>query len=182
MKKTRHYVMMKVFFSILTAILVLVAYNYFHKNNSKLIQVQGVDLVDSVQLIPPHAGASDMVIVLDAQRTKDKQVISKIIRQLHEAKLVGQASNQFTSIGGSPTSLVIKYRNGDVLQIVDAVGAVAQKLENGSTEVRPDSIPNQVTVYQNSKAWRIVSPELKVWTETDWSKDVGDFKNHSTYD
>lgn len=162
--------------AVLTAILALVAYIQFH--NTKLIQVQGVDLVESVQLFPPQTGSDNMVILLDAQSTKDKQVISKIIRQLQEAKLAGQASNQFTSIGGSPTSLVIKFKNGDTIQIVDAVGAVAKKLENGSTEVHSESIPNQVTVYQNSKAWRIVSPELKMWIKTDWSKDVGDFMNH----
>lgn len=59
--------MMVFLFSFLTAILALVAYTHFHKNNSKLIKVQGVDLVDSVQLFPPQVGSNNMVILLDAQ-------------------------------------------------------------------------------------------------------------------
>jgi hypothetical protein len=143
------------------------------QKNTKSIEVQDVNQVVSAQLIPSHGGASDdKGILLDVKNPKEKKVISNIIKLLQEAKIMGAASDQFMSMGGSPTSLVIKFKNGIAIQIVDAVGAVAKKLDNGNTEVHSESIPKQVTVYQNNDAWRIVSPELKVWIETEWRKDV----------
>jgi hypothetical protein len=143
------------------------------QKNTKSIEVQDVNQVASAQLIPAHhAGASDKVILLDVKNAKEKKVILKIIKLLQEAKMAGVASDQFMSRGGSPTSLVIKFTNGETVQVIDAISAIAKTLENGYTEVHSESIPNLVTIYQNNKAWRIVSPELKVWIKTDWSKDV----------
>jgi hypothetical protein len=158
-------------FIVIAALLVLAVIQDSSKAKSKTFRVQGINNVVSAQLIPAHGGAGATALMLDVHDKQDKAVIEKVLRRIQVAKVVGNAHDQFVSLGGNPTSFGIGFITGESIGIVDAVGSVSRKLDKGSIEVHSDSIPNQVTVFGGNKTQRIDSPELKAWIEGGWQQE-----------
>ncbi|SEB45646.1 hypothetical protein [Paenibacillus sp. GP183] len=142
------------------------------KAKSKTFYIHGIDSVVSAQLIPAHAGMNSTILKLDLQKSKDREVIAKVLKWLGSSKVVGDAKDQFISFGSNLTSLTFKFKSGDIISIEDAIGTSSPiKFDDGNTQIHSTNIQNQVTVYQNNKARRIVAPELKAWIENGWQSE-----------
>ena len=69
-------------------------------------------------------------------------------------RLQKTANDQFISMGGGPSELVMKTKYGKTLRIVDAVGSVSVKVPNGGM-ITSVSISDQVTVVYQDKTMRV---------------------------
>jgi hypothetical protein len=156
---------------IFTLIIFVVVLAIIHDRNNYLnskLDVPTIDDIASVILSPSSLGGSDNAIRFNLHNDMQRITVVEILYWLNHSKIIGEAKNQLSQKGVSPTSLHIVSKNGKELSIEDGMRTFSTKLNSRMTLSKLDSIKNQVTVYMKNKAIRVESPELKEWIEKGW--------------
>lgn len=98
---------------------------------------------------------------LDLSNSKD--TVNSVINWIKSGSIVGDAKDEIISNAGSPTRLIIKFKNGTSISIQSAVGKITSRLSNGAIKEEGYDIDGQVTIYIPGvqPPIREYSPQLK---------------------
>ncbi|MDQ0896434.1 MULTISPECIES: hypothetical protein [unclassified Paenibacillus] len=158
----------------LALILGLALFQDGQKRKQNTVEFPTIEDVISAEIdIGGPPGPNKEPIQMDLNNNMQKITVAKITYWLSHAEFVSSARNQSVSFGGGPNQFVMKTRDGKSIGIVDAFDSISIEVPNGwmATEV---SVSDQVTISFENKVFRLRSPDLKRWIETDMNKIIND--------
>jgi hypothetical protein len=125
------------------------------------IRILNLKDISSVKVQLSTAGASPAIeYAFGLNNPEQLKIVRNIIGDLNSGKVQGNTDEKVVRKGGTPTMLILKLKDGSVIQVKCAVQG-KEISSNGLEGIVQDEIPDEVTIMVNTESpFRILSPEL----------------------